>query len=354
MTIWLVTGLTDSRWVANIRGNFERMKRGAACQLVVVENGAKWDGPKSDDIHVIQSERGVAKYMNAGLAYVREHAQADDWVLKCDSDDYYEERFARAIVESGAQAVGCASVYVETDDGELWFADFGVRPGAVIPRNVAMHGPTMAVRVRHAVDVPEPDSRGFGEDIMWGEAIRARGVDFRALDPEGFIWCRHGEERGHAFPVHGDDVLHLIPFPVRNVATGETFQRDPERQRAVLAGLLRRETSMTKITIPAPVPLVSAGADVSAAPQMTFRDFLLVLCGRSALTKGKPGGQGILLAAKITEACEACPLDGEVELEDAHVDALRSALNEPVAEREGDWVPTLRFRLAPFAAALLG
>lgn len=349
MTLWLITGLTDARWVANIARNHARL----GGELVVVENGARWTGP-TERVHVVQSERGVAKYMNAGLAYVREHTEPSDWVLKCDSDDYYEERFSRAILESGAQAVGCASVYIETDDGELLFADAGVAPGEVIPPHIVAHGPTLACRVGVALDFPEPDSRGFGEDILWVEAMRAQGVEFRCLPPDGFVWRRHGAERGHAFPVHGRDLLHLIPFPIRNVATGEQFVRDPERQRAVLAGLLRRETTMTKIAIPAPVPLASAGADVSAAPQMTFRDFLLVLCGRSALTKGKPGGQGILLAAKITEACECCPLDGEVEFEDAHVEALRSALNEPVAQGEGDWVPQLRFRLAPFAAALLG
>lgn len=244
MTIWLVTGLTDSRWAANIAENHARL----GGELVVVENGARWTGP-TEHVHVILSDRGVAKYMNAGLDYVRAHAKPDDWVLKCDSDDYYEERFARDILDCDGEACACASIYVETDDGDQWFVDFGVVPGAIIQRNIALHGPTMAVRVRHAVDVPEPDSRGFGEDLLWGEAIRARGVQWRCLPPDGFVWCRHGVERGHAFPVHGRDILHMFPAIVTNVATGERFTADPERRRRIVGGLTMRHIKRDAGTI---------------------------------------------------------------------------------------------------------
>jgi hypothetical protein len=363
MRIWLIVGLTDERWIPNVISNYRRLASGSDCQMVVVENGARFPaGPW----HVIASDRGAANYINAGLAFVRLSADPGDWFAKIDQDDYYGAPRASAIVEAasrGASAAGAVALYCSPSPGSLWYAAFPAEPWAAIPEHVAAHGPTLCSRVDCALDFPQPDARGWGEDLLWVDAMRSAGHEITALPPEGFCWFRHGSDASHAFPVTGPEIRHLWQCEVIDCGPWIESKVDSapvegpkvpvdSRIRRSIVGRLLKGNSMQTIHVPFPVPIAPAGADLSSATRMTFRDFLMVLCGRSTLTSGKVGGPAILLAARVTEACEGCPESGEWQLEDEHIAALRSALDSRLPESEAEFNPAIRFRLAPFVGAL--
>lgn len=209
--LWLIIGLHDSKWIDNIRNNITRLSNQSdiICKPVIVENGAKWI--EGEDI--IKSSPGVSNYINAGIAYVKSKAKPGDWLAKIDADDYYGSIRATNIAKAanaGANLVGASSIFCNINN-KLFAADFQIPNWTAIPTNIMAHGPTLACRVDICEMFPTPD-RGFGEDILWIDKMRSKGIDCYSLPPEGFCWNRY-PDNNHAFPIVGEEIIHLWECP---------------------------------------------------------------------------------------------------------------------------------------------
>ena len=185
MTIWMVTGLHDARWLTNTVANFERQTY-AKKRLIVVENGPGAGCSRNLPVGtiVLTSEPGPAHPLNASLAWLRANASPDDWFCKCDSDDYYGpgylDSFAQAAT-SGADYAGRASLYIRTTEGRLWYVE-GEANGDLF------HGPTLVARISTALDFPVVER--WGEDERWCRLMRDAGMRPCTIAPENFCYQR--------------------------------------------------------------------------------------------------------------------------------------------------------------------
>ena len=197
MTIWMITGLHDARWTANVAENFLRQKY-LFRRLIVVENGdcigsAQFSELLTRDYVKLQSEGGPAQPLNAALAWLRENASPDDWFCKCDSDDYYGPGYLDSVAQaatSGADYAGRASLYIRTTDGRLWYIEGE-------PNGHLFHGPTLAARIGSALDFPVVAQ--WGEDEGWCRAMRDAGKRPNTIGPESFCYQRWSDY-GHTWP----------------------------------------------------------------------------------------------------------------------------------------------------------
>ncbi len=205
-TTWLVTGIDSPEWVGHVLANVRRQTV-HDLRLVAVRNGAGRDvdpGPLLDaGAIVVESERGCAEYINAGIAEVRERARPDDLFLKFDSDDYYGPRYVeRALAAATRRGAVCQTdIFVRMPGGALWSLTW---PAGVVG---VRHGPTLGGLVRDVVDFPRsPDD--WGEDGLWVKAMLDAGVEFRAVPMGHFAYLRHAGRR-HAFPVADESLRHI-------------------------------------------------------------------------------------------------------------------------------------------------
>jgi len=195
--IWMTSGLHERRWLDNVVTNYARQTH-TDKRLIIVSNG-KDLGCAADCIGlpgvvVLQSESGPAQPLNAALAWLREHANPNDWFCKCDADDYYGSGYLDSIrpaIEAGADYAGRSSLYIRTTEGRLWFVEG--KPDAHV-----VHGPTIAARIATALDFPI--ANGWGEDTDWCLAMRRAGKSCVTLPPEHFCYQRHAGH-AHTWPV---------------------------------------------------------------------------------------------------------------------------------------------------------
>ena len=199
MTIWMISGLHDSRWLENIVDNYARQTYEEK-NLVLIENGnglgraaddARLVG--GDDSHdrvegvvVMQSGPGPAQPLNAALLWLRTHAAPNDWFAKCDSDDYYGPEYLNSItraIEAGADYAGRSSLYIRTTDNRLWYVEGN-------PDAYVFHGPTIAGKITSSCDFPVVND--WGEDAEWCLQMRAAGRVPCVLPAEGVCYQRWG------------------------------------------------------------------------------------------------------------------------------------------------------------------
>ncbi|MEN6535514.1 MAG: glycosyltransferase [Bryobacteraceae bacterium] len=210
--IWMITGLHDPRWFQNSIENYLRQDYPEK-HLVLVENG---DGIGVGEyrvnflklgITVIRSEPGAAASLNAALSWLKANASPDDWICKCDSDDYYGPKYLDSIqeaAEAGADYAGRASLYIRTTDNQLWYVE-GETDAHLF------HGPTIASRLGDALDFPLVDQ--WGEDDLWCRAMHHAGLKPFTLAPEHFCYQRW-RNYNHTWPCSDFEIRTswLVPF----------------------------------------------------------------------------------------------------------------------------------------------
>lgn len=217
---WLITGVHSSHWIENIKENYLRCKT-PYTELVIVENGKGvnlWDKTKDLNEHIIQSKPGAANYINAGIEYVKKHCGPDDWFLKFDSDDFYGKdrvRQVNELAEHGAEACGAVSIFVKSENNDMFALDSKIEFKDKIERPHMPHGPTLGAKISSTVKFPIPPEP-WGEDAYWIEDMRCSGVDFHSLPIEGFTYVRHNTGT-HTFPVPDGLVRHLWFVDVYNI-----------------------------------------------------------------------------------------------------------------------------------------
>jgi hypothetical protein len=207
--IWCIAGLHDPKWLSNIWENFDRQTY-LGKRLVIVENGLGVGHGGSWKATVLQSEKGAAQPLNAGLRYIRSVASADDKFCKFDADDYYGPEYLSGIAESKTDYCGRSSLYIRTTNDRLWFAQ-GDSDAYVF------HGPSIAGKV-------------WGEDAEWCLAMHREGRNCEVLKPEGLCYQRHANNE-HAWPVTDSELRG---------SWGVEFFDLGEFDRLVVDGILER------------------------------------------------------------------------------------------------------------------
>lgn len=195
-TIWMISGLHDPRWSANVLENFQRQEYRDK-RLVLVENGAGIGasrilhlGPRCT---LLTSDTGPAAPLNAALAWLRAHASPGDWFAKCDADDYYGPGYLDSLlpaIDVHADYAGRSSLYIKTTENRLWYVEGK-------PEIHICHGPTIAGRISMALDFPVVAD--WGEDAEWCIDMYRAGASPHVLAPEHFCYQRWSDYE-HTWP----------------------------------------------------------------------------------------------------------------------------------------------------------
>lgn len=203
MKYWLITGLRQERHIYWLRENLARLRSSPVqTELVFVETGEVTGLWKEG--HVLQEPKvGVVPFLMRAMTYVQKHAGPEDWFVRVDGDDYYGPSYlagVESVRRAGAEATGMPSVYVGTEDLELYFCK-SKRPfrGAC--------GGTLAGSIAESVDFRDT-GYPWGEDSQWVSDMLDLGRRVVPRGPKDYAIMRW-QDGGHTYPVDGHALPHF-------------------------------------------------------------------------------------------------------------------------------------------------
>lgn len=203
MTYWIVSGLHDDRFKANLQKSVKNItKNNADIKIVIVEqNNCSCD---IDNAIVLKSKLGYQEYLNVGFSFVKENSSKGDWFIKVDSDDYYGPGYLKqidAVRKAGNKCTGIPSFYMRAEDNNLYYMKSS--------DNHIAFGGSLAGEIKGMADFVVKEN--ISDDRDWCLDMYNAGHAIVPRKPNGWAWLRHPNHE-HVLRIPAKKIIYTTPY----------------------------------------------------------------------------------------------------------------------------------------------
>lgn len=204
MTYWIVSGLHDNKFKANLQRSVKNISKNYDVKVVVVEQNNCLCDIKG--AITLKSKPGYQEYLDVAFSFVKENAASNDWFVKVDSDDYYGPRYLDQIdivKKSGQKCTGIPNFYMNSEDNTLYYMES-------YDQHIAFGG-SLAGEIGVMANFKVKES--ISDDVDWCLDMHKAGHGIVPRKPNGWALMRY-ENHKHVLNMPAKKIICTAPYHV--------------------------------------------------------------------------------------------------------------------------------------------